>query len=143
MEEEARKHTVDKKEFQEILREHNVDLIVISADCLEAKRLKKALSEFANLKICQDQMNEGEEDQDMNQDDDSSKEAFVIWGRSEVPKLFAASHYSQKLLKNHPFILKKAICLARFEQDPMNEILNLWSPIMSENQSLHLNLHPL
>ena len=64
---------------------------------------------------------------------DESKEAFVIWGRPEVPKLFAQSHFSQKILKNHPFILKKAICLARFEQDPMNEILNLWSPIMSEN----------
>jgi len=25
----------------------------------------------------------------------------------------------------------------------MNEILNLWSPIMSENQALNLNLHPL
>ena len=25
----------------------------------------------------------------------------------------------------------------------MNEILNLWSPIMSENQALQLNLHPL
>jgi ribosomal protein L7Ae-like RNA K-turn-binding protein len=53
-EEEARKHAADKNEFQKILREHKVDLIVISADCLEAKRLKKALSEFANLKICQD-----------------------------------------------------------------------------------------
>lgn len=51
-EEEARKHNENKKEFQEILREHKVDLIVVSADCLEAKRLKKALSEFANLKIC-------------------------------------------------------------------------------------------
>jgi len=42
-----------------------------------------------------------------------------------------------------PFVLKKAICLARFEQDPMNEIFNLWSPIQSENESLNLNLHPL
>ena len=38
-----------------------VDLIVVSADCHEAKRLKKALSEFANLKIAQDQMQENED----------------------------------------------------------------------------------
>jgi hypothetical protein len=71
----------------------------------------------------------------LNNDDENinSQEALVIWGRPEIPKLFASSHYSQKLLKNHPFILKKSICLARFEQDPMNEVLNLWSPIMSEN----------
>jgi transcriptional accessory protein Tex/SPT6 len=25
----------------------------------------------------------------------------------------------------------------------MNEIFNLWSPIISENQALNLNLHPL
>jgi len=70
---------------------------------------------------------------DDDQDQHERKEAFVIWGRPEVPKLFASSHFSQKLLKNQPLTLKKAICLARFEQDPMNEILNLWSPIMSEN----------
>ena len=51
----------------------------------------------------------------MNDDSKEDKEAFVIWGRPEVPKLFASSHYSQKILKNHPFILKKAISLARFE----------------------------
>lgn len=33
--------------------------------------------------------------------------------------------------------------MARFEQDPMNEILNLWSPILSENQALNINFHPL
>lgn len=70
---------------------------------------------------------------DQNDEDGDNKQAIVIWGKPEIPKLFACSHYSQKLLKNHPFILKKAICLARYEQDPMNEILNLWSPIMSEN----------
>jgi hypothetical protein len=79
-------------------------------------------------------MQDGNEDVNMN--DEQSKEALVIWGRPEIPKLFASSHNSQKLLKSHPFNLKKCICLARYEQDPMNEILNLWSPIMSENQAL-------
>jgi len=39
----------------------------------------------------------------------------VIWGRPEVPRLFAESNYSQKLHKNHPKELKKAISVARFE----------------------------
>jgi hypothetical protein len=30
------------------------------------------------------------------------KEADVIWGRTEVPKLFSLSHNSQRLLKNVP-----------------------------------------
>jgi transcription elongation factor SPT6 len=47
------------------------------------------------------------------------------------------------LLKNYSLIVKKAVSLARFEQDPMNEVLNLWSPIQSENATLSLNLHPM
>mmetsp|Transcript_11706 Transcript_11706/g.17792 ORF Transcript_11706/g.17792 Transcript_11706/m.17792 type:complete len:89 (+) Transcript_11706:2251-2517(+) len=46
------------------------------------------------------------------------------------------------MLKNYPLLLKRAICLARWEQDPMNELLNLWSPIQSENQALNLGMHP-
>jgi hypothetical protein len=132
-EDEQKKHDEDKRQFQEILKDQSVDLIVVSADCLEAKRLKKALCEFAMLN----------NQQDMNENEEQKKEAFVIWGRPEIPKLFASSHYSQKLLKNLPFVLKKAISLARWEQDPMNEVLNLWSPIMSENQALNIDLHPL
>ena len=33
--------------------------------------------------------------------------------------------------------------MARFEQDPLCEALNLWSPITAENQSLALNLDPM
>jgi len=129
--EEQKKHIADRTRFQNMLKEHEVDLIVVCADCLEAKKLKKTLEEFAGKGSQGDgDDDQNDEDKDMQEnDDDVHKEAFVIWGRPEVPKLFASSHYSQKLLKNQPFILKKAISLARYEQDPMNEILNLWSPI--------------
>jgi len=46
---EIKKHEQDKKQFQAILIEQKVDLIVVSADCLEAKRLRKALMEFAQI----------------------------------------------------------------------------------------------
>jgi hypothetical protein len=65
--------------------------------------------------------------------EDSKKEAFVIWGSLEVPKLFANCHLSHKLHKNAHPILKQAVCLARFEQDPMVEVLNLWSFVPQEN----------
>lgn len=45
--------------------------------------------------------------------------------------------------KNTQQMLKQAISLARFEQDPMCEVLNLWSPITAENQALALNLDPM
>ena len=67
----------------------------------------------------------------------------MIWGSTEVPKLFSLSHNSQKMHKSTQQMLKQAISLARFEQDPMCEILNLWSPITAENQALALNLDPM
>lgn len=70
---------------------------MVCADCLEAKKLKKTLEEFANLRGDLDNSDNENEDRDMNQGNDdemNSKEAFVIWGRPEIPKLFASSHYS-------------------------------------------------
>lgn len=128
---EMKKHEEAKKQFKDILSKYKVDLIVVCADSLEARILKQSLTDFAKYKIDNNESN-GDEDDDKIKESDY-KVAQVIWGRPEIPKLFAASHQSNKLLKNQPSVLKKAICLARYEQDPMNEILNLWSPIMSEN----------
>ena len=47
--------------------------------------------------------------------DYSYKEAFVIWGDTEVPKLFAMSHNSQRMHKGTSQMVKTAISLARFE----------------------------
>ena len=95
--EELNKHKADRKRFQNILKDFSVDLIVVCADCLEAKKLKKTLEEFANLRGDIDGSDNDNEDRDMNQgndDDMNAKEAYVIWGRPEIPKLFASSHYS-------------------------------------------------
>lgn len=104
---------------------------MVAADCLEARKLEKVLREIERPKI------DGEDVMG------AITNVKVIWGRPEVPKLFASSLFSKKALKTMPFVLKKAVSLARFEQDPMSEVLNLWSPIINENQALNLNLHPL
>jgi len=57
----------------------------------------------------------------------------VIYGSPEVPKLFSMSHNSLHMHKDLPSVLRQAISLCRFEQDPMNEILNLWSHVTPEN----------
>ena len=89
-EEERKKHEEDKRHFQEMLREHQVDLIVVSADCLEAKKLKNALLHFANLNYDRiNDNNDDDRDKNMEEDNENQKEAVVIWGRPEIPKLFA------------------------------------------------------
>lgn len=84
--EEQKEHKKDKQKFIEILRAHSVDLIVVAANSLEAKRLHKELTDLAiDAK---------------NNSENYKKEAGVIWGKTEVPKLFALSHNSQRLHKN-------------------------------------------
>ena len=104
-------------------------MIVVQADCLEARKLKSALSDIVKMFLSEAQ--------------DYKKDIQVIWGRPEVPKLFSDSNNSIKLLKGQVNNIKKVVSLARFEQDPMNEVLNLWSPIIKENQALNLQLHSL
>lgn len=105
-----------------MLKFYKIDLVVVSANSLDAKKVKDQMQKLCNV-------------------EQSGKEVSVIWGRPEVPKLFAASHNSQKLHKNLTLIIKQAISLCRFEQDPLAEVLNLWSSISAENKALALNLH--
>jgi len=77
--EEQKEHTRDKERFKEILRANSVDLIVVAANSLEARRLYKQLNDLAS---------------DAKNHENYRKEARVIWGKTEVPKLFALSHNS-------------------------------------------------
>lgn len=86
---EDNEHEKDKDKLKEILINYSVDLIVVAANSLEARNLKKSMDTIAA------EAKAG-----------SNKEAFVIWGCADVPKLFALSHNSQKLHKNTPQILK-------------------------------------
>ena len=105
----------------ELLEEYSVDLITVAANCLEARNLKRCLESIA-----------GELKNKMVPDDEVAeptvrKEVLTIWGSTEVPKLFSMSHNSQRMHKNIQQMYKQAISLARFEQDPLCELLNLCS----------------
>jgi len=93
--EEEKEHKKDKEKLAEIIIQHSVDLIVVAANSLEARRLKEELVTLAaNAK------NERSNTDENDRRQGYSKEAFVIWGKTEVAKLFALSHNSQKLHKN-------------------------------------------
>jgi len=126
----------------EFLEQQSVDLIVVAANSLRAIDLKRSLEDIAaELKNREAPI---DDDDPKGKNYSQRKEAFVIWGSTEVPKLFSLSHNSQRILmKNTQQMLKQAISLARYEQDPLAEILNLWSPITAENQALALNLDPM
>ena len=84
----------------ELLENFSVDLIVVAANSLEAIKLKRSLEDIAaELKNREAPIDD--DDNKKKGEYGQRKEAFVIWGSTEVPKLFSMSHNSQRiLLKN-------------------------------------------
>ena len=82
-----------------MLIQYKVDLIVVAANCLEARLLKKSLNDIIINTKSSYKNNDDKGDKEKD-DQIEPKEALVIWGDTEVPKLFAMSHNSQRLHKN-------------------------------------------
>lgn len=132
---EETQHEKDKKKLIELLEEYSVDLITVAANCLDARNLKRCLESIAgelkNKVATEEEEHRGKKSGHV--EPAVRKEVLTIWGSTEVPKLFSMSHNSQRMHKNIQQMYKQAISLARFEQDPLCELLNLWSPITAEN----------
>ena len=145
--EEKADHKLDIDRITALIQKYDVELIVVGANKLEARKLKETLTSIAdNLRIGnKDMSSQTQLKKTASKPEEEAKilDVQVAWGSLDVPKLFANSHTSQKLLKGYDQVVKQAVSLARYQQDPMNEILNLWSFVIQENQALNLNLHPL
>lgn len=114
--EEEVQHEADKAKLIGLLEVHSVDLIVVAANSLEARNLKRTLEDIAvELKNKQPAQDEDGRSSRNVKAVEIQKEAFVIWGSTEVPKLFSLSHNSQRMHKSTQQMLKQAISLARFE----------------------------
>ena len=93
--------------------------MVVGASKLDSRKIKEVFKDIAEKVKCGD--NDSDEEintkrsKKRNDQEEFKKEAFVIWGCLEVPKLFASSHKSMKILKNCSQNLKQAVSLARFE----------------------------
>lgn len=79
-----------------MILKNSVDLIVVGANKLEARLIKNVMTEVAQgLKDFGardiDETKRGSKKRP-GDSDEVIKEAFVIWGSLEVPKLFANSH---------------------------------------------------
>ena len=67
-----------------MLIENKIDVVVVSANSLDARRVKEMIQTLTKINIDREKKNKNQ----------SEKEAAVIWGRPEVSKLFATSHNS-------------------------------------------------
>lgn len=79
-----------------MLYKNSVDLIVVAANKLDARKLFDKLKDIAGSLKNSGLGKEGDEDMDGNRNeegfDEEKKEAIVIWGSLEIPKLCSVSH---------------------------------------------------
>lgn len=108
IQEEIKEHEKDKDKLKDLISKFNVDLIVIGANKLEARRIKEVFKEIAeNMKSFGGGDSDDENRKSKKRPGDfideptTKREAFVIWGSLEIPKLFSSSHQGEKLLKNY------------------------------------------
>lgn len=119
----------DMEDLKELITSFRVGLVVVGANGLSSVLIYDCLRKLAG---------EIEHMADRN-----SEAPRVIFGSLEVPKLQAMSQFSKRCHRDLAPNVAQALSLARFEQDPLNEVLNLWSQYSDNNLLLSLNLHKL
>lgn len=122
----------DREEFDKFIMKHKPDVIAISANCLEAKRVKQMIVDYKDSELATRHKN-GEK----------INIPWITYGDNIVPQLFAKTAKSEKEFRDYPLIIKEAISLARLMQNPMVEVLNLWTYKLEENPVFYIPFHPM
>ena len=120
-------YEVDVEKMRIFIMENNTALVVVAANCPDARILKKTLTE----KIVNDEAVVSR----------LGHEPYVTYGYLDVP-VIAANSPSYNCHKSLPPIVKQGLSLARFKQSPVNESLKFWNDDEGENMPIFsLNLH--
>lgn len=110
--EEQKEHDADREKISKMINQYGVDLIVVGANKLEARTVKRVLVDISEKLRT---FAKGNDEEAKQGEDSGQKEVYVIWGCLQVPKLYANSHAGQSQFKGADMIIKQAVSLARFE----------------------------
>lgn len=138
----------DVREFELFMKKHSPDLVIVSTNCLEARRIKQMMVNFRedwqkNINIDSYKNISEKPMENTNEKPYYFKNFNVIYGDNVIPNLFAKTRRAENEFKGFPLNVKEGISLARFVQNPLAETLNLWSEKNQENAVFYIPLHPL
>ena len=68
---------------------------------------------------------------------------YVTFGDLSIPTIYSNSPISENEFPKQNMYIKQAISLGRYQQNPLQEILQLWKEDISENYCLKIKLHPM
>jgi len=122
----------DKEEFDKFIMKYKPDVITISANCLEAKRIKQMIADYKDTEL-----------KTRSENGEDIRIPWITYGDNIVPQLFAKTKKADKEFKDFPILIKEAVSLARMMQNPMAEVLNLWSNKFDDNPIFYIPVHPL
>lgn len=115
------------KELEGFIKKHMPNVIVVAPKNIRSQSLKIELNNI------REQIYEAS----------GVEKPFVMWGNLKIARIFAKSEVSQRYLKDYPELVKEAVSMARYIQNPLSETLNLWDDDLEKNLLLYLSFHPL
>ena len=109
------------------IENHDPNLIVIGANDLKSRFIKDQISSITNHPSF------------------SLKHhyRFTTFGDLSIPAIYSNSPISESEFPKYAMYIKQAISLGRYQQNPLQEILQLWRDDKNENYCLQIKLHPL
>lgn len=117
-------YEADREKLREFIAKADPSVVVILPKSLRCQYLKLEISSLI------EQINPG----------DKSK-PFVMWGCSIVPTVYATSPFAQQEHPQLDRLFLEALSMARYLQNPLCEVLNLWADNDRDNYVLKLRFH--
>lgn len=135
------RYSNERKKLIKLILEHQPNIIVIGANCLQSLQLRKTLGNLCEY-LTLETFNELEIGMDVERAQLFAKSPVIAMEDVIIAKLFATSQRSTKMCENYNLLTRMAISLGRYVQNPRAETLGLWTD-PNELQIKNLNLHSL
>ena len=114
----------DEENCRQLIIKYEPNLIVIGANDLKNRYIKDQLSSIAgNI--------------------ENIKSPWVTFGDLSIPIIYSNSQISEIEFPNSNMFVRQGVSLARYMQNPLQEILQLWKEDISENYCLKIKLHSM
>ena len=119
--------STEDERLMKFLEAHDPNLIVIGANNLKARFIKDKIVDITANKNFSLQ----------------NHYIYTTFGDLAIPSIYSNSPISEEEFPNINMYIKQAISLGRYQQNPLQEILQLWKEDISENYCLKIKLHPM
>ena len=120
----------EQKRCRDFIEKNHPNLILIGANSLKCNQLKDLINNIVSNYY-------------NNNERKINHYIYTAFGDLSIPELYANSSVSDSQVETKNMFIKQAISLGRYWQSPLHEILQLWSPEISENACLTIKLHPM